>query len=409
MKVNRIVSIFLPLTLAGALVACGDEPEPDPEFLAAPGAAITLSNDLRGINLRPLQSLFGNPDFVVRDFQAASAAVIELQTYGEFEQTQSADRTAPRITSRIEALYDQAAVGPAIVAADRRYLVVDLQRLDRQWVNDWRGLDRDSPDNRAQSLTFQIRADQHDSDLQLEVTESILDALESANGTIESVVVGIEMDRWYDENPGDWVYYVQWVHSLRDELRAAQPGIRVGAGINWHGFMANVVPAFAVDGVVDFVAVRDAWNAVIDPLYFDEETETTLLDFYAFSALADAASFQDTPELVTWEQFAGIETMFRESPERASIPVAWFSVGWMSLSESFEPAARYLQRFLGFNGGYDVELVSWTSYVNLTSTECTKHTGSEVGASPTVCFSGMYSRVPLFTQTGLLEAAYFGR
>jgi hypothetical protein len=402
-----VLRALAPVAALCALAACGDDGPTTPEFLSQPGAALTLDPSLRGINMQALNSLFGNADlFLERDAAVANDVVIEGQAYSEFAQTQSQDRRAPRISEQVARIVEDDRVGPFVDSAATRYLVVDLQRLDREWLVDWEGLARDEADVREQSLTFQIRADEHGSDLQADLTEYVLDALDEADGAIDALILGTEMDRWYASSPGDWPYFVDWVRATRDAAVAAQPGIRVAVGLNWSTFMTNVVPRFAESGVVDYVAVETAWNAVIGPLYWDEAGQRTLLDFYAFASIPDPAAFGGDPDQIPWEHYAGIETFLDREPAQA-LPVAWFALGWPQNGDAPEPASRFLTRFLSFNGGYDVELVSWRGWVHLGNAECTKYV--EVGAPASSCFAGLYPSVPIFTETSPLQAAFFGR
>lgn len=400
-----LATLIAPATLA--LAACAEEPQ-DPEFISAPGAPLTLTNATRGLNIHAMQSLYNNTDVVARDLAAAESVVLWSQTFSEYEATQVGAGSEPRLENRVAAILDEPDLGPLVAGAGRRYLTVDLQRLDREWIVDWRGLDRDAPDVRQQSLTFQVRADQEQSDMQEALTESVLAALDEADGTISSVIIGTEMDRWYFDNPGDWPYYVQWVHATRDAIAAQYPDVRVGAGLNWSTFMTNIVPTFSVDGTIDYLTVLAAWEAVIDPLYFDAVNATPLLDFYAFSSIPDPLQFGGDPANIPWEHFAGIPTVFAEEPDRAQIPVAWFALGWPSNIDAPEPSGRFLTRFLEFNGGYDVELVAWWGFNHLLEGECNKMVSVDIGASTALCFAGMYPAIPVLSQQNQIVQAFFG-
>jgi len=408
MLMRRIVTAVLcAAALPLALAACGDDGEKEPGFLDVSETPLSLENGTRGLYVHAMQSQYSNAEVFERDTDFANAVVLHAQVFSEYEQTQSASTSAPRFDGRIEDMYDSS-LGDLVRGADTTVFVLDLLRLDRQWLTDWRGLDRDSPDVREQVFSFQARADAEGGDYQEDVVEYVLDALSVQVPT--HLVIGADMEQYYLANPGDWPYFAAFVRQLRDAVRAEFPDVKIGVGINWSAFVDEVAPTFLAElerSSVDFVTVEAAWETVLDPLYYDMENEATRLDFFAFSSVPDPATYGDDPNALPEWHYAGIPTMFDEEPAR-TLPVAWYSIGWpVTVASPAQPGA-FLQRFLNDNGGYDVDLVAWWGYNHLNEGECTKMQ-SDVGAPQNACFRGMYPTIPQLSRENPLTSPFFGR
>lgn len=403
MRPNPTASVFACASLVAICSAgCGDE-EPVPTFVAPPEVPLALTAETRGLYVHALQSQFANADAFESDRERANAVVLHAQIFGEYEATQSAAASDAKFENVIDSIFDQDRYGDLVTGEVRSYFVVDLQRLDRQWLVDWEGLGRDSADNRATAMSFLIRTDSHESDYQNDMIDSIVEAVISHPP--DSLILGSEMEAYYLQNPADWPYFVEFVRDLESALVDAGSDVRVSVGINWSNFMQAVVPVFAGDGEPrSLEAVQAAWTAVIDPLYFDD-SGNNVLDFYAFASIPAAGDFGSASSIPE-THYAGIYTILSTLPEK-KLPVAWFDIGWPTAgATALEPLA-FLNRFLELNGGYgvEIELVSWFGYAFLLSGECTKYTSDAIGAPVDRCYRGLYDVTG--QSLGSIRDAYF--
>lgn len=383
--------------LLSCLVACGDDtPSARTSFEEPAPVSLTAAN--RGLSLRYNASLRSAAALVAGDQEMATAGVIHTQVYAEDIHARVGETPRapePRIDVQLDEVYEDETIAPLISGFGTRYWVVDLQRLDREWLVDWNGLDRDSPDSRLASLTFTYRAQEEGGDYQSDVIERTVAAFEDADPRPESVIIGAEMERHYAAIPDDWPAFVSFARDLAAALRAVDPEVRVAVGFNWSNFLDTVVPQFvgAVGGDrVNYQAVQAAWDAVISPLYYDVSEigqYTRVLDFYAFSSIPDPSRYP-SPDALEAEHYAGIPTFFVENPERR-LPVAWFALGWPVNSGSSAFFGDFLEFFLENAGGYETELVAWWGFSHLLSdVDCRPLTQTlELPAS--ACFRGVYT------------------
>lgn len=385
--------------LAVALVACGDDGPPPARTAFLPPAAVSMSTEVRGLTLFYTDSLRAITATLAQDQAAAANLVLHEQVYSEFAHVRVGNTPRapePRFDIRMDGLYDDDRLGARVDGAGALYWLVDLQRLDRQWLVDWNGLERDEPDVRATSLTFAIRAEDNDGDYQEAVIERVVDAFEDADPRPASVIIGAEMERHYAAVPEDWPAFASFVRDLAAALRAVDPAVRVGVGINWSSFMDTVVPRFveaAGQTQVNFQAVRLAWEAVLDPLYLRTDPATGLsspvLDFYAFAAVPDSERYP-TPAQLPEDHLSGPATFFDEYPAK-ELPVAWFAVGWPVNGASSEFFGAYWQYFVTHAGGVDVELAAWWGYGHLLrDSDCGTMT-NQLGLPRSACFRGLYT------------------
>lgn len=409
--------LFLALVAATLvpLAACKDDaPPPDPEFLPPPEQALELTNANRGLYARLFTSLRNDRDAYERDLAFVETVVVTEQIISEFELTRLApnEKAQARLQNRVEALYDDDVLGPLVSQAARSVLVVDLMRVDDTWLVDWEDLDRDTPETRETSLTFQVRADQHEADYQEAIVERTLDAIAAMEPTPSLVVLGHEMEQHYANAPGDWPYFVDLAHQVRSAVRETYPETRVSVGINWSNFVDTIAPLFLEEGetVPDFLTVQAAWYAVIDPLVWDAENEVPRMDAWAFSSVPDPTLYAGGPSSLPDWHYAGVPTMLDEEPARSVLPVYWYSIGWPTETTDPVRGVTFLTRFLELNGGYPIELVSWQAYNALMDSECDRiRDPDDIGGTLVDCYRGMYPHGALLTQDNALVARFFGR
>lgn len=434
---TKLIRIALFSMLAGPLtVACSEEePAGPPEFLSPSSGSLVLNATNRALYAAPVRSLYTTLDVFGTDLDAANHVVLQSQMHSELGFLRTGDANAASFSDQIEEFWDEDFGVQLIDRADTQVtLVLDLHRMNREWLVDWRGLERDEPGARETSLTFQIRQSANNSDYQQAIIEELLDAidvLDPSESPVVRVVVGTEMERHYLAAPQDWPYFVAFLRLLDSSLAEQFPTVQLSVGINWSHFMEAVVPVFvdaeAGETGVTFPAVQRAWAAVIDPLYFsdadlaalaaDADHEATpLLDFYAFASIPDPTLYTNDANNLPDTHFAGIPTMFDLQPFRAALPLVWFNVGWPVDSDSPERAGTFLERFLALNAtdDYDVKpnhtMVAWWGYNHPLENECNQLSDpSNIDAGLNVCFRGLYGTIPQVSNRTRLMRAFFGQ
>lgn len=403
-----------------AFVACGDDAGPNADrWQELPASSVELTTANRGLHvtLAAISTTAPIERLSVQFADSASFAshlVVEEQLFSEpkhFEEVNGNGAIAtPRLPQRIVDTYGDARIGGTMASFDSVYWLVDLQRLDRAWWVDWEGLERDSEGLRADEFTFGERAANHGSDYQNALAEYVLDAMAAAPTPPTRVVLGTELELAYLAAPADWPNVASTLQSVADQVRAAYPGTEVSAGINWNAFMTEVVPNFVVpEEIEEFGAVRAAWEALIDPLYFvptfDEEGEEIgvdpRLDFYAFSAVPNPEVYVE-PRDVPDTDFAGISQRFSEAPDR-TLPVDWVRVGWPTRDTS-EFTTRWVSRVPSLIGGYEVRLVNWWGFAQYEDNFCTNFV-LRAGGARSMCNRGVFSESG--AQLEIFDA-YFG-
>lgn len=377
-----------------ALAACGDDPAVRTDYLDP--TPVTFNADNRGLTIQNGASLTSLSAKLAEDVTSAPAAVIVEQIYSERVHVAEGGTPrdpVPRFDNSISTLEDNTAVMNALADVQRTYWVVDLQRLDREWLVDWNGVGRDAEDTRNPAMTFSYRATEEDGDYQEALVDRIVGAFEDAAVRPQSVVIGMEMERHYLAVPEDWPAFIASVRQIRTALREVDPAVRVAVGFNWANFMDAAVPAFvgpAGQDSVNFQAVQLAWDTIIAPVYFDGAdgaAPARVLDFYAFTAIPDAERYA-TPDDLDPSHFSAIPTYFAENPAH-ELPVAWTGIGWPIFQGSSSFVGEYLELFLSAAGGVNTELVTWWGYSHLQSNDCRAYTQS-IGTSNAICFRGMY-------------------
>jgi hypothetical protein len=424
------------LLAAPLLVACSEEePAGPPEFLATSSGTLALNPSNRALFATPIRSLYTTVDVFGTDLDVANHVILQSQMHSELGFLRTGDANAASFSQQIEEFWDEDFGVQIIDRADTQVtLVLDLHRMNREWLVDWRGLERDEPGNRESSFTFQIRQSANNSDFQQAIVGELLDALDvldPSESPVVRVVVGTEMERHYLSAPQDWPYFVALVRLLDSSLAERFPTVQLSVGINWSNFMETVVPVFvdaeAGETGVTFPAVQRAWSAVIDPLYYAEDDLTSLaedadyeatplLDFYAFASIPDPSLYENSAVNLPDTHYTGIPTMFDLQPFRADLPLVWFNVGWPVDSESPERAGVFLERFLALNAtdDYDVKpnhsMVAWWGYNYPLENECNQLSDpGNINAGLNVCFRGLYGTIPQVSNRTRLMRAFFGQ
>jgi hypothetical protein len=396
----------------GVLGACGDDEVDEITFLAPSTTPLALNDAIRGVRAEPFATFQNNLDIFERDLQSAKNVVIQLQIHSEYAQQRNSSfgfTFADQLRATRGAADGRG--GELIETAEREWWVLDLQRLDREWLVDWAGLSRDEPDNRLVTFSVGTRYLDHAADYPNAVRGGLTAALATASRRPHAVILGAELDRYWVQNPGDWPYVVRLLDELAAAAREAHPDVRVGVGFNWSSFVDELVPSTFGDSgrsTVDYLAVQHAWDTVIRPVYFSEDGAAKF-DFYAFSSAPVPARYGGTPGAIPDTHYAFLPTLFRVDPSQR-LPVAWYGLDWPNDGHTPQSDGEFLGRFLALNGGYDVSLVSWAGFADLLAgSECAANLIAAVPAPRSFCYRGMYPDVPQFTSDTAMTRAFFGR
>ena len=386
-------NLIFTIASLGLLFACGSDDSVKEEALAfaEPTAeGITLEKASRGVFIHLSEALSANYVGFSEIPTHAGALILYEQIFSESRSlTARPNSRDPNYERCIEEVYDHDRVGETMTMFDRTYFVIDFERLDGEWLVDWEGGARDDPENREESMNFAREEYKED------ITERIMDSF-TVHDPPDSVIIGHGMERYYQQNPDDWANFVTFVHTLRAEILQSYPETRLSVGINWSNFVDEIAPTFnsqvqtMPDSGRSFEAILLAWEALMLPLYFDEQG-TSALDFYAFSAVPSRENI-DSDGSVDDQHYLGVPSLLNHQVTQL-LPVAWYAVGIPLGVESSRSYNTFLEQFLAANGGYEIEVVSWHGLYHLLPDECDRLQSSErdVGAPSYICNQGMFS------------------
>lgn len=402
---TELTRLAVAASLALSVVACGDDGGGSSDtFGTLPPSSFELTDATRGLSATLTSPLNRLASQFADDANLADNLVVVDQLFSEPKHLEVANGVGeaiePRFGERIGELYGNERLAGSLSLFETTYWVVDLQRLDRQWLVDWRGLERDVEGTRETEFTVAARAANNNGDYQAAVLSYIENGIANAPAVPDVIVIGSDLEQQYLAAPDDWPALVAMIRATATAIRAEHPEVRVSAGINWLGFYNDVVPDFIVPDVTEeFGAVRAAWEVVLDPLYVDIEVDedgeeigvTPFMDLYAFSAIPNTDVSEGgyaLPEDVPDEAFVGITQRFDETPGR-EMQVAFVRVGWPTQSSS-ELWRRWLIRMTELVGGLDVPVMAWWGYDNYEEDFCAPRILA-AGGRRFLCNRGFYS------------------
>lgn len=384
MRLHRslwIVCISMLFVVGG----CGDDPPPpEPSFPSNPGA-ITLNVSQVALPLELNRSYGANRVKYETHAEDVGAIFIYEQIYSEYvAATEGNGRTD--LPERLDDLYED--FEDEITLFDTEYLVIDLQRWDREWLLDWSGGTRDEPENRETYLYFS-HEDRQD-DYWVEVEARLVDSAQRF--VPNAMIIGMEMNRYYAQNPEDWEYFVDFYWTMYDAIKEVNPDIRVAAGFNWAYLMESQVAGFVRnEESVDSVATLErAYRMVIDPLvnrYDESGGKIGQSDFVALAMIPDPAAHGGDPTAVPDRYFGALREVF----PTGTLPVVFFQLGWPTSSAGSSAPQQFFQHFLNHAGGIAIERVAWYGLTHLLQGDCAPLTET-IGAPQTVCFRGLFSQ-----------------
>ena len=148
--------LLAPFVLMGVLVACSEDEAPPAETFPENPGPITLTTEQLGLPMELHRSGTASASKYGTHADQVGALFIYEQIYSEYRHATTGRGTAADFDNRMEVIFLDSAEGYAdeVQLFDERYIIVDLQRRDREWLVDWDGAERDTPENRLENLTF---------------------------------------------------------------------------------------------------------------------------------------------------------------------------------------------------------------------------------------------------------------
>jgi len=388
--VKPVIRIQLAVLLAVSgtlfLAGCGDDPvPPEPTFPSNPGA-ITLGSDQLGLPMELNRSYTANREKYATHADDVSAVFIYEQIWSEYVQATEAEGRA-ELPDRVDDIYEEFSTELALF--DETYLVVDLQRLDREWLVDWIGGSRDEPENRDTYLYF---GHEDRDDYWAAVEERLVETAQFYSPDV--MIIGMEMNRYYAQNPDDWDEFITFYWTMYDAVKAANDSVRLGVGFNWAYFMESQVAGFVQgeESVNSVDTFNRAYRAVIDPLvnrYDGSGARTGSSDLVGLAMIPDPAMHEGTPSEVPTRYFGALREAF---PASGRTPIVFFQVGWPVSSTGSSTPQQFYDYFLANAGGVTIERLAWYGLSHLLSGDCSPLTSDAIGSDQTVCFRGLFSQ-----------------
>jgi hypothetical protein len=375
------------IALCGALMTwtlagCGEDevekPAPDKYPALSQEAALELSAPMRGVGVRHGELLafsFNAPDGVKRAVTGAGAGpMLHVQSYDELthefgEYTFFLPPSSVQGIRRADAFITSPELGRAVARVGdldkeldealsrsgaqgwpERSLVVDFWRNRRDWFVRWDGLLSDQVNTVGKgNYGFGRKSLVED---QLNQLEQIARAEQPA-----TMIIGDEMELLFASDtagglsPAEFSNFLTFYQQARVRIKAASPNTRLGVGIHWDRFATRVARTFAADGMtVDNAALDSAFTAIMLPIL--DKSDIIALRSYAAPGDEPASYYQFLRRL---PNLYGVE-----------LPVVWYAVGSPVDNAAAELRQKnYLEDFLTWNAGVNVEAVYWDRLLNI--------------------------------------------
>ncbi len=230
-------------------------------------------------------------------------------------------------------------------------LVIDVWRVDGSWYVRWDGEFDRIDDNPREQYGFFL--DDMYSDLLEQITQVAKDHQPAY------IVVGTDMQRLLarrgsDEglSPAEFSNFKRFFRDVVSEVNRVSPDTMVGAGFNWDRFARQVAPAYGE---------TDPGEAPEDDALL-EAFETILLPFAEVGGVLALESRRGKDADASYYD---VLATYDETFELEDTPVLWYSIGSPVTITSYRDQRVYLQKFLQWNAGVDVESVAWNSLINI--------------------------------------------
>jgi hypothetical protein len=384
------------ICLALLLAACGsgdkEEAQLPSRYPALPAAdALNLPEAELGVGVRsggPIAAAFFKSSIYTEVVATTPHAMLHVQAYDEAAPTfgEYTSYAAPpdamaapatqflgentanaRFERRVPDLFDELDAADAEAGSGgfaSRSVVLNMWRLRKDWWVRWDGNLQDEANLKGKGPYGLNRTAMYD---------DILDQIESVAQAQKPryFIVGDEMDLLLASDNGegfshaDFANFMQFYRAAVDRIIAQSPETKVGAGINWDRFVANVAPLYATGNETENFEVLDrAFEAVILPIadYGD------IVALKSYRGPDDESITFPVADLSVTESYQ----FLRRLPDlyETDAPIVFYSIGSpVSTTVGYLAQKNSLESFSQWTAGLTPELVAWRFMLNFDGTD----------------------------------------
>lgn len=263
-------------------------------------------------------------------------------------------------TDDLAAEVDKAFMSTTVDTFDTQSVVIDFWRTNREWLVRWDGLLDQQVNVEGIGPYGLARQDMRD---------DLLDRIEAIATTHKPayMILGEDMEQlWLKDDSGtlgvyksEWFAYLTFFQEAAARIKAASPNTRVGAGINWDVFVSSVTLEY---GKLEAKQGEEAEGVVTEEL-LDRAYRGILLPLTEWGDVLTLRSYTSPDSEVGWSyQF------LRRLPDLygTDTPVVWYDIGSPTDGSSTAQRQRnYIDSFVEWNGGVNVEAVFWGRLINI--------------------------------------------
>jgi hypothetical protein len=374
------IAALLSIAIAGsALAGCGNNEQPEPNRFPALTIADPLqlnqNNVAVGIHHGEMLAFRENdPEglaVAIETFQPR--AVLHLQSYDELawsfgEHTYfptpsgidarnavdfQMDRSMGELAPRADDLISELEVNAEAVDAqpfERKTIVVDFWRTRGDWWIRWDGILDEEVNTRGKGpYGFGLQ----------EFANSMVNQIETVaqQQKPDLIIIGTDMERLFATDEGgaisqaEFSNFVAFYQRAAAGVRTVSPDTRIGVGFNWDRFARRVAPTFSDTETLSNQSLDAAFAGIILPL-------ARISDVIALRSFTDT---EDHSQQLYYSFLRRLPSLY-DLPQ----PIVWYDIGTPVESPvGYNKQRVYLERFLEWNAGVDVESVAWSTLVNI--------------------------------------------
>lgn len=282
--------------------------------------------------------------------QRSAIAFIQTPAEGDF---------APRVDD-LDAELDRATGRANIEEFEGRSVVMDLWRTNGEWYVRWDGLLSDEANTMGIGPYGLGRQD---------MVEDLLNQIEQVAREHEPTyfIIGDDMERlWATDggegiSSGEWSAFLAFYQRAAARIRDASPDTKIGAGIHWDRFVNQVVPVHARLWAEGDEELEEA--VALDEEHLDRAFRDLLLPLVEWGDVLSLKSYVEGGDDPSWYY-----QYLRRLPElyMTDVPVVWYSIAAPITNGASAQAQRnYLEDFLSWNAGVNVEAIYWARLLNI--------------------------------------------
>ncbi|MDX9721572.1 MAG: hypothetical protein RBU37_12555 [Myxococcota bacterium] len=416
---HRLQCCLLVVVGAASLFACDDE-APTPE-LVEPLLPISVDRNVRGIGVFPGDEAVIRSQDWAQLAEGVSHLVIRAQLVDELLVSREGETAVPAamFAPRVESIRSNVS---AVQPFDKYVAVLDLYRLSdgskstapQPYLTTW-----DRNEREIERYGF-WRSDYRDAVL------AQVEALMQADEKPAIFIFGAEVHRYLDMAGGadDFANLVSLYRDAYASIKAVAPQVRVGVGIDWIRFRADIVPKqrlkrsalppeLVVEGdeldcaalpeqdrdLLEQLCVQQAFSLYVEPFlqYLDPQQDAPIegelwepryvktAELLTLSAVPKQSDFGNVPANCPEDFFAPLIEWSKR------FPIAYYQVGWqMASSVSVGKHAEWYSVLVERNLGVNVELIAWAQTKDLLDNDCGK-LSNDLGAPVWLCNAGLWS------------------